>query len=765
MAIPHLAGTITNLDTAAMNRSLVSINSELKRREQKFMDARNETGESTLDIYKYQKYYREGLVKEPISHLFIISDEFAELKSQQPEFMSELISTARVGRSLGVHLILATQKPSGVVNDQIWSNARFKVCLKVQTSGDSNEMLKRPDAASIKEAGRFYLQVGYDEYFDIGQSGWAGAKYIPADRVIKHIDDSIVFINNIGEITKSINDFVKKDTGEDMGDQLTNIVKYLVNWSNKENYHPKKLWLDPIPENVYITNLAKKYNYVAKPYVINPIIGEYDNPEEQLQGLLTLDLNKGNTYIFGKIGSGKEELLSTIIFDTCIYHSPQEVIFYIVDMGAETLRQYLKYPHVADVCTVDDGNKIVDMMVLLEREIARRKDLTVDFGGNFETYNAQNEKKLPLYCVIINYLDIFEENFSKIAELIVPLYRDGAKYGVTFIITANSTAALRSRVREYFTNHISLQLPNKDDYYTILNNRPKGLIPSEFKGRGLVETSNGTFEFQSAYIFTKNEIPKTIKATCDALLVKYKDFIAPSIPSIPKIVTVDSLLSFVEGLSKIPIGYNIETKDKYFYNFYNQKANIITSNSFDEHKEFLNALLLEFKSVQNVDIKVIDFSELFDILTIGLTCYQNNFNDVFGQIIEEAEKLTRDTFYIITGISKLTGTIKPNNLPFINQYFIDSLTNKYIHFLFVETYSELNNLKMEEWYEKIVNPKYGIWLGPEVGSQLLINFDNLSSDDQMISNPDFIFACVDGKRFIIKKVVLKEESEENHNGE
>ena len=88
--------------------------------------------------------YRSNVVSEPVPHLLIISDEFAELKSQQPEFMTQLISTARIGRSLGVHLILATQKPSGVVSDQIWANSKFKVCLKVQDRADSMEMLKRP---------------------------------------------------------------------------------------------------------------------------------------------------------------------------------------------------------------------------------------------------------------------------------------------------------------------------------------------------------------------------------------------------------------------------------------------------------------------------------------------------------------------------------------------------------------------------------------------------------------------------------------------
>ena len=93
-------------------------------------------------------------------HLFIISDEFAELKAQQPEFMSNLISAARIGRSLGVHLILATQKPSGVVNDQIWSNTKFRVCLKVAETGDSNEIIKRRLDVQ-KYNNKFKLESGY----------------------------------------------------------------------------------------------------------------------------------------------------------------------------------------------------------------------------------------------------------------------------------------------------------------------------------------------------------------------------------------------------------------------------------------------------------------------------------------------------------------------------------------------------------------------------------------------------------------------------
>lgn len=119
--LPHLVGTITNLDGAAVSRSMISIESELERRQRIFKEAKVRCNEGTMDIYDYQQLYRAHRVEEPLPHLFIISDEFAELKSQQPEFMDKLISTARIGRSLGVHLILATQKPS------VWSTTKSGV--------------------------------------------------------------------------------------------------------------------------------------------------------------------------------------------------------------------------------------------------------------------------------------------------------------------------------------------------------------------------------------------------------------------------------------------------------------------------------------------------------------------------------------------------------------------------------------------------------------------------------------------------------------
>ncbi len=169
--LPHVMGSISNLSGRQIQRAMVSIKSENLRRQRIF----NENGVNNINLYT--TLYKNGEAKQPVPHLFIIIDEFAELKREQPDFMRELISVAQVGRSLGVHLILATQKPSGTVDENIWSNAKFRLCLRVQDRQDSMDMLHRPDAAYLTQAGRGYLQVGSDEVFEQFQSGWSGATY------------------------------------------------------------------------------------------------------------------------------------------------------------------------------------------------------------------------------------------------------------------------------------------------------------------------------------------------------------------------------------------------------------------------------------------------------------------------------------------------------------------------------------------------------------------------------------------------------------
>ena len=188
--LPHTVGLISNLSGSQIRRAMVSIKSENLRRQRIF----GEYGVNHID--GYTKLFKNQEASEPIPHLMIVIDEFAELKREEPDFMRELISVAQVGRSLGVHLILATQKPAGTVDDNIRSNTKFRICLRVQDRQDSSDMLHKPDAAYITQVGRGYLQVGNDEVYELFQSGWSGARYDSEQQ--KHKVASVTMLDALG---------------------------------------------------------------------------------------------------------------------------------------------------------------------------------------------------------------------------------------------------------------------------------------------------------------------------------------------------------------------------------------------------------------------------------------------------------------------------------------------------------------------------------------------------------------------------------------
>lgn len=755
MKIPHLTGTITNLDKSEMNRSLVSIESELKRRQVLFNNVRDKLGESTIDIYKYQKLYREGQVEEPLAHLFIISDEFAELKSQQPDFMQQLISTARIGRSLGIHLILATQKPTGVVNDQIWSNSKFKICLKVQNKSDSMEMLKRPEAASIKETGRFYLQVGYDDYFDIGQSAWGGAKYTPNDTIIKKIDDSINFINNTGYILKTINDYVKVDESKNYGDQLTNIVKYISNTAKRDNIVTKQLWLDAISDTIYLYDIKNKYSYKAEPYFINPVIGEFDNPKEQSQGLLTLNITSGeNVVIFGQSGSGKENLISTIIISTVIDHTPEEVNIYILDFGSEVLQIFRNFPHVGDVITQDSKDKLIDLFALINDEIETRKEKYLEFGGNYNDYCKQSGKKDPIIMVFINAYDVFSETYVKYAEILQPFYRDGNKYGINFIISTTATNAVRGRTLQSFSTMVALQLQNPGDYRDLLN-CPKGLVPASYFGRGLIGRNGVFYEFQTSLIYKKDEINSTIKNISEKLNSSYK-IKAKKVPTIPEVVDFEFIKDKITDIFNIPIGVGMVDKNVLLSNFIERNLNIVLSNNIDNIYNYIDPLLRILTSINETTVNVVDFYSKIEENIANINYFNSNFEGFFNNIKEEE----KPKFSFIIGAGSLREKIKPKDMELVTNIFSNILKYKNNYFILLDNYNNFKKLQLELWYQANVDSTNGIWLGDGVANQNTINFSNLSLEQRRINDPSLGIISNKGQIKFFKYVTKNEVKNE-----
>lgn len=745
MQLPHLAGTITNLDTVEMKRSLASIQSELKKRQKIFNEARDIVGESTVDIYKYQRLYREGLVKKPVPHLLIISDEFAELKDQQPEFMEQLISTARIGRSLGVHLILATQKPSGVVDAQIWSNAKFRVCLKVQDKSDSMDMIKVADAASLKNPGRFYLQVGYNEFFALGQSAWCGAPYIPSDKINKKIDTSINFIDNIGNVIKSIDYKNQKANQKPMGEQLPNIVKYLSDLANKLNIKVDQLWLDKIPGFIYVDNLKKKYNYIAEKVNINPIIGEYDDPENQHQELLTLPLTKeGNTIIYGSTGSGKDILVSSIIYSSIIDHSVDEVNFYILDFGSETTRVFERAPHVGDILFINDAEKINNLFKMLKTTIEIRKNLFTEYNGDYSYYCKNSGNILPTIVVIVNNYEAFSETYNDYDEILLQLTREGTKYGIVFILTTNGVNSIRYRLSQNFKQNLVLQLNDEMDYTSVFGNI-HGKYPSQIVGRGLVKLDN-VYEFQSAYPYLKDKMSEFLKVVSLKLSSLYKTT-APRIPVLPEKVTYDFVSKDLKGLQQVPIGVEKQSLQISSFDFKSKYISLVTSQDIDTLKTFASSLTYELSKIDEINLIVVDVLDIIKdevAQVINGSYIKDNYNEMFDKIytyIENINKVYIDnnqddssitkysqTLCVINGFADFKAKLSPELSNKIDSLFKNGKLTGKISFIFIDTIDKIKSIEYDPWFKECVTVNSGIWIGNGISEQFTLKLTKTTRD-------------------------------------
>lgn len=772
--IPHTAGVITNLDGNGIKRSLSSMRSELHRRERFFRDTSVKHNVSNIDIYKYQKLFRDGKVSEPLPHLFIISDEFAELKKEQPDFMSELTSTARVGRSLGVHLILATQKPGGVVDDQIRSNSRFKVCLKVQDSGDSQEMLGRPEAAALVDTGRFYLQVGYNELFEIGQSAWAGAPYYPSQKVIKDRDDAVSIINTNGRVIAEAN--TNRFAGYvDPPKQLDVITNYISKYCEDEHINRWKMWLDPIPPLVYVDMLAEKYKGTnCGKFELNPVVGELDNPAHQKQDILRIPMTAdGNVIVYGSAGSGKAMFIEAACYSLMREHTPDEVNIYIMDFGAETLTAFAESPFVGDVILSYETEKVNNLFKLMAGKIETRKKLISQFGGSLAQYNSQSEKTEPNIVVIINNYAAFSDLFDEKSGEISYLTREGIKYGIYFILSCTGINNVRFSMLQNFKLLYCLRMNNADDYSSVVG-KTDGLLPEKYIGRGIFRIDKDTLvEFQTASITVGDSPYPSIRLFCEKLKEKYSGSRAKSIPVLPENVTKQFLLPYIaeRSFSRVPVGVEKATLEISYFDFSQAVVNLILSAN-QEWQEFSNALsvLISEKCgiktmvfspmgnshvTLNAEAKMLEFfsnaEECADAVKeiFNTVLYRNNeYKDMLAAGKEPPQyepllvmiqsmsllKTMLERFVTAEDKKEASDDTLLNRL----QLAMEKSRKEYnVRFVVCESAGSLTPFTVENWYKTHINTSSGIWIGSGAASQFRLTINKKPANFSAELNSDF----------------------------
>ncbi len=547
--LPHLNGAITNIDGREIDRSLQSIKAELIKRQELFTEA----GVNHIDLYI--KKYKNGECSKPLPHLILIVDEFAELKSDQPEFMKELISTARIGRSLGVHLILATQKPSGVVNDQIWSNSKFKLCLKVQNKSDSNEVLKSPLAAEIKEPGRAYLQVGNNEIFELFQSAYSGA-YTSSEEIGNVKPFSIYTVELNGKHTKVFEQKVEKVDSEGET-QLQAIVNYVHDYCEERNIERLPgICLPPLQDVILYSNRTN--DPIDNKDICTPI-GMYDDPHHQIQSEYMLNLTQNNIFIVGASQYGKTNLLQTIIRGVTSSYSPKDVNIYILDFASLVLRNFGKLNHVGGVIAPNEEEKLKNFMKMMNTEMNQRKELLARMGiSSFAAYREAGYSEIPQIIIILDNFIAFRELASNYDENMLYICREGLSLGLSVIVTTAQTSGISYKYLSNFSKKITFYC-NDSSTYASMFDRCR-MQPRERAGSGLLEINRMNYEFQSYLSFEgEKEIDRVEKISQFIIDVnqQFKNQKAKFLPEIPTILDVEYLEDNFSQEGKEPYEINV----------------------------------------------------------------------------------------------------------------------------------------------------------------------------------------------------------------
>ena len=568
--LPHLLGTITNLDGAQSMRALASINAEIHRRERLF-------GQYGVNhINQYQKKFKLGEATEPLPHLFLISDEFAELKVNQPDFIKELVSIARVGRSLGVHLILATQKPSGVVDDQIWSNSRFKLALKVADRGDSMEMLRTADAAEITQTGRAYLQVGNNEVYELFQTAWSGADYQPEKDQLGIEDHTIYLINELGQYEVLNQDLSGLDMAEEIKEvptELDVIVQEINHLHQQEGIAAvAQPWLPPLKERITLDELDKVVPIEAwqKRTAPSVLIGVADIPQAQKQEAVAIDLSKdGNILLYGSPGTGKTTFLQTAAMDLARKQSPENLTMYLLDFGTNGLAPLTQLPHVADSLLLDQTEKIQKFIRIINRELDRRKKLLSEHGiGTIALYREVTGKQEPTMVILMDsYESMKDEPYeTDLFKLFMRISREGLSIGVHLIITASRQNNLRAQLYSNFKHQLTLPQNDISEVRGIVGATPLAATMEDIKGRALMKRDEVDVVQFALPVAGDNDIQiiNNLRDQVQNLKEMWTGHTPAGIPMVPDELTeaafygredVAALLD--EG--KVPLGLDLET--------------------------------------------------------------------------------------------------------------------------------------------------------------------------------------------------------------
>jgi S-DNA-T family DNA segregation ATPase FtsK/SpoIIIE len=479
--LPHVAGFITNLadDLGLIDRMRDALFGEMRRRQQLLKLAGNLGA-----LRQYHQRRELGASLEPLPYLLVVIDEFAELLAARPDFIELFVAMGRLGRSLGVHLMLASQQLEEGRLRGLEGHLSYRFALRTFSSQESRTVIGTPDAYELPPLpGSGYLKVGTTVYTRFRAAtvslpyGAAGA--LRARRVVPGPFD-------LGHLEARLAATAVTATPVEDAAGPPSLLDVVVGQLRGAAPQVHQVWLPPLRPRLPLDAVIAGAGDLSVP------LGLVDRPAEQRTEVLTVDLRStsGHLLVVGSSQTGKSTLLRTLICGCALTHTPLEAQFYCIDYGGGGLAVLAALPHVGGVCGRSDEERltrtIAEMATLVDERERRFRELGIDSPQALRARRAAGEgadgSLADVFLVVDNWPAVKLE-FEDLELALEDIATRGLGYGVHLLLTASRWMDVRAALREAIGGRLELRL--NDPAESAIDRRAAANVAAATPGRGL----------------------------------------------------------------------------------------------------------------------------------------------------------------------------------------------------------------------------------------------------------------------------------------